>query len=178
MTSDQSTTGLVAILASERAKILRYLVAHGAGDSAEDLLQELSIRLRQQSVGPIGSPLSYIYRAATHLMIDHRRSLTQSRQRDRNWAEVQDRTSDASDSAPNPERIIDARAKVSALDSRLDELPQRARRILLMHRVEGAPQRKIAERLGISVSTVEADLRAAYALLDAFRRDWDKADGQ
>jgi RNA polymerase sigma-70 factor (ECF subfamily) len=43
------------------------------------------------------------------------------------------------------------------------------------HRVEGIPQRQVAEEFGVSLSTVESDLRKAYAALAAFKERHDEA---
>ena len=66
--------GLQIIFEENREQLLRYLRAHGAGDAAEDLLQELWLKIAAGTQGPIASPRSYLFRAATNLMIDLRRS--------------------------------------------------------------------------------------------------------
>ena len=43
------------------------------------------------------------------------------------------------------------------------------------HRVEGTPQRLIAEQFGVSLSTVESDLRKAYAALAELKERLDEA---
>ena len=49
----------------------------------------------------------------------------------------------------------------------------RPARIFRRFRVDGAAQRDIAAELGVSLSTVEADLRKVYAALAALRRQFD-----
>ena len=169
--------GLVAVLREHRGALRRYLLAHGAGDLVDDLLQELEIKVRQGAAGPVQVPLGYLYRAATNLMIDHRRSLQQAQARERAWAELADRTEASSDPAPSAEREIDAREQLEVVRTRLHELPERARRILLRHRVDGLSQRAIAAEFHVSQSTVESDLRLAYRWLDDLRRQLDKEIG-
>lgn len=170
--------GLILVLEQSRGAVERYLRAHGAGDAVDDLMQELALRLSQHDGGPVGAPLSYIYRVATNLMIDHRRSATQARRRDHDWAETFDRTALAADDSAMPDRLLDGRGKLQRLQLVLDKLPDRCRKILLMHRVDAIPQREIARNLGVSVSTVESDLRLAYAVIADLRRVWEKAEEQ
>lgn len=177
MDGDGTNNGLMALFESARSQIARYLAAHGAGDAVDDLMQELALRISQNATGPIASPMSYIYRSATNLMIDYRRSQTQARQRDGSWAESFDRTSISADTSPPADRIVDGRQKLARLEKALHSLNPRARNILIKHRVDGMAQREIARELGLSLSTVEADLRAAYSLIGALRDQWDKAVG-
>jgi DNA-directed RNA polymerase specialized sigma24 family protein len=70
--------GLEAVFLDNRAKLLGFLAARGAGDAAEDLLHELWLKVSTGQRGPIASPLSYLFRAADTLMIDRYRSLRQA----------------------------------------------------------------------------------------------------
>ena len=45
--------------------MLRYLRAHGAGEAVDDLLQELWLKITSVPTGPIASPRSYLFRAAS-----------------------------------------------------------------------------------------------------------------
>jgi RNA polymerase sigma factor (sigma-70 family) len=161
-------TGLEAVLLANRDALIRFLRAHGAGDSAEDLVQELWIKLRAASTGPVASPLSYLYRAANNLMLDRYRADRQAAQRDKAWSEA------APAEEPGSERALAAREQVVLAAEALDALGTRAAAIFRRHRIDGVAQRLIAEEMGISVSTVEADLRKAYAALIALRRKIDE----
>lgn len=50
----------------------------------------------------------------------------------------------------------------------LDALGSRVSTVFRRHRIDGTPQRAVAAELGISLSTVESDLRVAYRALS----DW------
>ena len=67
-------TGLKSVYLAHRHDLVRFLRARGAGDAADDLVQELWLKLSQASVGPIADPLGYLYRAASNLMISRHRS--------------------------------------------------------------------------------------------------------
>jgi RNA polymerase sigma-70 factor (ECF subfamily) len=166
--------GLQRVLEENREALLRYLRAHGAGDAADDLLQELWIRIAAAPAGPIASPRSYLFRAATNLMIDYRRAETQARRRDDEWSGLADRLSTSVEPGPGPERALDAQRRLAAVRKGLETLPRRALAIFRAHRIEGRSQRDVAAAFGVSTSTVESDLRLAYGLLDDIRRRLDE----
>jgi RNA polymerase sigma-70 factor (ECF subfamily) len=166
--------GLFAIFGENRAKLLRYFRAHGAGDAAEDCLQELWIRVSSANTGPIGSPLTYLFRAATNLMIDRHRAETQSRQRDHDWSELAGLLSDSASHEPSAEQRIAARQQLALVAKGLESLPPRAIEILKQHRIDGLTQRAIAAEMGLSASTIESDLRQAYKILIDLRERLDE----
>jgi RNA polymerase sigma factor (sigma-70 family) len=158
-------TGLEAVFLANRDALIRFLRAHGAGDAAEDLLQELWIKLQGVKTGPIAAPLPYLYRAANNLMLDRYRAERQATQRDRDWNEYR----------PDGERALIARQQVELAAKALESVGTRAGAIFRRHRIDGVAQRVIAAEMGLSLSTVESDLRKAYAALIALRRKIDEA---
>jgi len=70
---------------------------------------------------------------------------------------------DVADDAPSPDREIEARSEVAALERAIEELSPRRRTILLASRVQQLPLRQIAERLGVSQRLVEIELKQALA---------------
>jgi len=166
--------GLQRIFEENREQLLRYLRAHGAGDSAEDLLQELWLKVSTGMQGPIASPRSYLFRAATNLMIDVRRSEAQQQRREVEWSGLTDRLPNAPANDPGPERELAGRRALQAVESELRKLPPRAVSIFRQHRIDGLTQREIAYAMGLSASTIESDLRMVYRLLDELKRNLDE----
>ncbi len=166
--------GLQQLFEENRESLLRYLRAHGAGEAAEDLLQELWLKAASHPGGPIASPRSYLFRAATNLMIDYRRAEVQGRRREDEWSGLADRLGNAVAKDPGPERGIDSQRRLATVERELAKLPPRALAIFREHRVEGRTQREIAARFGVSASTVESDLRQSYRLIDEIRRRLDE----
>ncbi len=166
--------GLQQVFDENREPLLRYLRAHGAGDAAEDLLQELWLKVASSPGGPIASPRSYLFRAATNLMIDRRRAEQQGRRREDEWSGLADRLGTSVANDPGPERELDAQRRLATVERELQKLPPRALTIFREHRIEGRTQRDIAAQFGVSASTVESDLRQAYRLLDDIRRQLDE----
>jgi RNA polymerase sigma-70 factor (ECF subfamily) len=166
--------GIDAVLMTNRAALLRFLAAHGAGDAAEDILQELWLRIRATPSGPVANPLAYLYRAANNLMVDRHRSERQARLRDQAWSESQAADEDASPE-PSAEQTLISREELARMEAVLAGLGERAAHCFRRFRLDGIPQKQIAAQLGISISTVESDLRRAYAALLAARRQSDDA---
>lgn len=166
-------SGLKAIFLAHRAQLLRFLTAHGAGDAAEDLLQELWLKIEAAPDGPIGQPLSYLYRAANNLMLDRHRSRQQAAKRDTAWTETITTRPGESD-APSGERVLIAREQLAQALKALDGLGPRAARVFRRYRIDGVAQRDIAQEMGISLSTVESDLRLAYRAMIDLRRRFDE----
>ena len=166
--------GLQLVFEENREQLLRYLRAHGAGEAAEDLLQELWLKIAASVQGPIASPRSYLFRAATNLMIDLRRSEAQQKRRELEWSGLSDRLPDSAANDPGPERDLAGRRLLATVEAELQKLPPRALTIFRQHRIEGVTQREIAARMGLSASTIESDLRMVYRLLDDLKRTLDE----
>ncbi len=78
-----------ADLLAYRAQLLRFLRARGARDSAEDLLQDLWLKLdRLEAEGPIADPRAYLFRMADNLMYDRTRAVARRTQREHAWCEM------------------------------------------------------------------------------------------
>jgi RNA polymerase sigma factor (sigma-70 family) len=167
--SQDSPSGLEAVFLASRPQLLRFLRARGAGDTAEDLLHELWIKLSAQGSGPIAQPLAYLYRAANNLMVDQARSRRQAVSRDQAWTEATGSAVDRSD-APGADRVLLARDALRGAQAVLDALGERPATVFRRYRIDGAAQRDIAQELGVSLSTVESDLRRAYRALIEWRR--------
>ncbi len=154
-----SPTGIEAVFLANRDKLVRFLVVRGAGDAAEDLIHDLWIKVSGRMDGPIGNPVAYLFRAADLLMIDRYRARRQAERRDHAWSEGQ------GDADPSADRVIAARQEAEQVAAALDGLGTRTAAIFRRARIDRVPQRQIAAELGVSVSTVESDLRMAARVL-------------
>jgi RNA polymerase sigma-70 factor (ECF subfamily) len=159
--------GLEAVYLAHRETLLRFLRARGAGDAAEDLVQELWLKVSSAPATPIADPLSYLYRAANNLMISRHRSAVSRGARDERWAGAGDEADAGGEAA------LAARQELERAEQRLRALGPRVLRIFLLFRVDGVPQRAIAEQLSISLSAVEKDLQRAYRAMADLRSEID-----
>jgi RNA polymerase sigma factor (sigma-70 family) len=142
---------------SKRSRIQRYLTGKtGSRQDAEDLTQEAWIKLARNGVAAANAPLAYLNRVVRTLAIDHGRG--KARQLS---SEVITDLLSVPDDRPGPEKIAEDKEQMHLLAHILEELPARQRRILVMARLERRFQSDIAVELGVSVRTVEYDLRRA-----------------
>ena len=167
-----TSSGLEAVFLDNRARLLRFLAAHGAGEAAEDVLQELWLKVSAAEAGPIANPLSYLYRAANNVMLDRYRSAQAAAARDHAWTDAVTTVAGRSDE-PSGERRLIAREQLAAAQAALDGLGARVATAFRRHRIDGLSQREVARELGVSLSTVEADLRLAYRAMIDLRKSWD-----
>jgi RNA polymerase sigma factor (sigma-70 family) len=166
-------TGLSAIFMTNRAALLRFLRARGAGDEAEDLLQDMWMKLEAKDLGPVSDPVPYLYRMANNLMLDRYRSSTRRERREQDWAVGAGGVM----ADPNEDIAVDERI---ILNQRLDEargvlrtLGPRVEMVFRRFRIEGVGQKVIAEELGVSLTTVEKDLQKAYRAMMALKQKMD-----
>lgn len=154
-----SEQGLSAVYMAQRPVLLRLLTARlGNADEAEEVVQELWLRLQRSKPGPIADPAAYLFRMASNLATDRRLSHARREKRDDAWKGMEPGDADY----PDSERQLAARQELAQVEAVLAEMPERMRRALLMFRVEEQPQRVIADTLGITVSGVEKLLRRGY----------------
>lgn len=162
-----SQPNITNILLSQRSRILHFLRLRGAGDAAEDVYQELWMRLSHRAMDQIADPASYVMRAANNLMLDRFRSNRQRELRDAAWHDLS-----ATTEASAENRVI-ARQQLQRMNAAIQAVGSRPAHIFRRFRLDGIHQKDIAAELGISISTVEADLRKIYAAIAATRRQFD-----
>jgi RNA polymerase sigma-70 factor (ECF subfamily) len=159
--------GLEAVYLTHRQQLARFLRARGAGDQAEDLVQELWVNIRARSSAPIADPRAYLFRAANNLMISRHRSHQRASRLQEDWANA------TGDTERPPDEGVAARDEIACAERRLRALGLRVLRTFILFRLHGLPQRDIADRLGISLSTVEKDLQRAYKAIAALKDELD-----
>ena len=129
----------------------------GSSDFAYEALHETFLRLeRITDSTPIRSPADYIFRIAINIARDRQKAQNQRV----STAEV-DALLDVSDDEPSPARIVEARSDIDAFKRALAELPARPRDVLHSITIEGLTPHVVATRLGVSIRTVESDLKLA-----------------
>lgn len=135
---------------------------------AQDIVQETWIRAlrlleeEQSPAGPIRNLRAYLYRIASNLSIDHLRRRHVRRHLSADTLESVAAQSVPA-STPLPDAGIIARESEAAFVAALRRIPARARRVLILSRVEGWTYPRIAAHLGISLRTVSNDMERALA---------------
>ncbi|MNR78008.1 putative RNA polymerase sigma factor FecI [compost metagenome] len=148
---------LRALFLSRYAQFRRHLhLRLGSEDLANDALHETYLRVEQMNApSAIKYPSAYLYRIALNIAEDQRKSNA----RMLSVPEIEG-LYEMADELADPSRTFEARTEIDALERALAELPKRRRLIVIAARVDEMPHREIALRFGISVRTVEKELRA------------------
>ncbi|QCB55926.1 RNA polymerase sigma factor [Sphingopyxis sp. PAMC25046] len=170
-----SDGGLVQLFGELRPALARYLLARGASaDEAEDILQDVHMKLLADDVGPVSQARAYLYRMTNNHFLMQRRTAGRRVRREEDWVQVNGGRDGEADERPSIENELIAREQLAILQRVLDDLPERSRIIFRRFRIDGEPQRRIAEELGISVSAVEKHLARAYEAIASARLRWSE----
>jgi RNA polymerase sigma-70 factor (ECF subfamily) len=172
---DRPDDGLRAVFLEVRPMLLRLVTARvGNRDDAEDLLQDMWLRIDQLAAAPVAQPAAFLYRIAANLATDRRIAAGRRGARETAWLDVQP----LAEELPDAERVLIARERLALVQAAMAAMPERMREALRMFRVENQPQRAIADTLGISVSGVEKLLQRAYRQLhDALETPGEETGG-
>lgn len=155
---------LLSSFAQHRDALLRFLVRKlGNTALAEDITQETWLRAAgAQGTATLGNPRSYLFRIATNLVLDHQRHLAHGIE-----LETQDDVVAAiADPRPSPEECTVQRAELKRLMDVIDTLSPRCREAFMLCRFEGLTHAEVAERLGISKSTVVTHVVQALSAIE------------
>ena len=155
--AEKNRVALLNLLVARYADLKRRLTKRlGSADLAADALQGAYVRMMCAEVGEVRSPNAYLFRVAMNVAADRRKA-----ERGSLAVSGTEAFLDAIDDAPGPARIVEARSDIEALKRAIAQLPARRRQIVIAACMEEIPRRTIAKRLGISVRTVQAELKEA-----------------
>lgn len=134
----------------------------GDSQTAEDVAQETFIRARQaMENGPIDHIEAFLHQTARNLAIDFRRRRELHGGIERDDVPEKD-VANIATSIPSPEASLIQSERLRLLNEAIRQLPERARTVWYLSRVEKWPYPKIAEHLGVSPSTVFNDFKLAH----------------
>lgn len=140
-------TTLAEILRKARRAVVRQGVSE---QDADEFVHEAFLKVERYQLDHIvRSQEALLVRAAVNLSID--------RQRRSNHMPLADAAvlHELPDAAPDPARIVEARARLRQVTAGLDRLPERTRRVLLKRRLENMSYAEIAASEGMTVAAVE-----------------------
>lgn len=146
------------VLVRDYAKLkLRLMRRFGSVDYATELLHDTYLRVGTvDATAAVSNPEAYLYRVALSVAADNRKD--DRRQIDKATIEALRRRDDAE---LDPEHIVAVREEWTALLHALDDLPQRRREIFIAARLDECSHREVADRFGVSVDTVDRELKQA-----------------
>lgn len=141
---------------------VRRLAGSAAGIDVDDIVSEALVRAYTTAdYGRVDRGRSFLFAITRNLLTDlaRRRAVVSFDL----MADLENLA--VVDEAPSPERVVSSREELRQLQRVVDTLPRQCRRVFLLRRIEEMPLARIAERLGLSVSTVEKHLSKAMAQL-------------
>lgn len=141
----------MATLAEILKKARRAVMRQGISDQdADELVHEAYLKVDQyQRLHAVQSHEALLVKAAVNLSIDRQRRSRHMPLAD--GAEIHQIV----DAAPDPARIVEARARLRQVAAGLALLPERTRRILLKRRLDNMNYAEIAASEEMSVAAVE-----------------------
>ncbi|PWB32438.1 RNA polymerase subunit sigma [Pseudomonas sp. SDI] len=159
MSSSVDSKAVVAELYSDNHRWLRAWLYRRlqCPQDAADLAQDTFVRAMSSSQLPsLEAPRAFLATVARRLLINlfRRRALEHAYLEE--LAHLPDHC------IPGEEQLAVVREALEQIDRLLDGLPLRVRHAFLLNRLEGLTQAAIADQLGVSVATVERDLRRAF----------------
>ena len=169
-----------SIYAQFRPKLLRYLKRLVGPDDAEDLSQEVFLKIHAGLEGFRGEAAlsTWIYRIATNAALDRlrNRSLRETEQVVSYFEAAGDAShasavTDVAGDAPerSAESLLMRRETNECIRAFVDALPDGYRTVLALRELDGLKNREIAEILGLSIDAVKIRLhRARLALKKRF----------
>lgn len=143
---------------SDKAKLDLYLTHRralidyarpilGCRSQAEDVVQEAYLRFDGLSTGrSLDEPTGFLYRIVRNLAVDWARRMG----REGKMVAAVD-CQDVAEEGPSPETQALQRDQLQVVMAALDELPERTRRAVRLHRLDGMTLTQVADQLGISV---------------------------
>ena len=150
------------------ARVRAALVRRGRSvQDADDLVQEAWVRLacyeRDQVVD---EPEAFLMRTALNLSIDAHRA------RVSHGEELVLEEVVLLDAGPTIEAVVLGRERMARMSVCLGRLNDKTRDIFLAHRMDGMTYKEIAERHGLSISTVEKHVAKATLQITTWMQGW------
>jgi RNA polymerase sigma factor (sigma-70 family) len=156
---------LISLYLERRADLVRFFTVRlRSAAAAEDLVQDIYVRLSGlDQPADIQSPMAYLYRLGSNLMLDRLRGERRTAHREGAWLESQTTRVGIHEvsAEPSAEATVAARQRLALLTEALKDLGPQTQRVFRMHKFEGLSHPEVAAALGISRSAVEKHMMSA-----------------
>lgn len=161
---------LIAAYLRKRADLVRFFTLRtGSADAAEDVVQDLFLKIRDMDPPEdLRSPDAFLYRVGTNLMLDRVKQQRRQAARDDTWnrESVGDAPEPAS-TAPPADEAVASRQRLQRLLDGVERLPPQVAAAFRLHKFDGLSHGEVAQRLGVSRSSVEKYIMSALRTLMA-----------
>ena len=152
---------------AKRGDLIRFFTRRtGSFAAAEDIVQELYLKLPTMPVADVRSPEALLYRIGSNIMLDRVKQMRRQTSREENWGRLWagDGVESVADVAPADD-VVAAKQRLARLLLALDDLPAQTAQAFRLHKFEGLSHPEVAERLGVYRSKVEKCVMAAMRRL-------------
>lgn len=123
---------------------------------ARDVVHDLCIQLLEKDEkDDVRAPLALLRKIAHDTAVTRYRS---DRRRE-TWMVAVPALPEVASAAPSQQRHLEGARALELLTEAIAKLPPRCQMVFVMHKVHELPQAEVAERMGISLKTVEKHLR-------------------
>ena len=154
-----------AAVAPFQALLRRFLIARlGNEADADDVLQETLLKLHGAfATGVVENPQAFAFTVARNLSVDFIRRASRARNRDSAYGETRTERSgdDFVDPTPNAEAQVEGREQIDRLLAALERLTPKVRQAFVLHKIDGFSYAEVAQKMGLSKSTVEKHMMKA-----------------
>lgn len=154
-----------AVIFSAQRNALIGLLARLTGDRhiAEDLAQDAFVKVAAAvEAGEVQHLQPFLYQTARNLAFDHlRKQKVRALVHPRPNAALEAAVDAVPTADPSPETQTLDRDRVRRFQAALADLPDRARQVLVLHRLHGLPLAEISRRFGVTERTIAKDLALA-----------------
>lgn len=158
---DESCEDIAQLYERDAARLRRRFGGRLCPDKAADIVQTIFVRLLGMGdarLRELDRPFAYLARAADNAA---RNDMSRAANRLHDDVDVAGLDLGAGD----PHAALEARDHLRRIEAAIPSLPERTREIFLAHRFEGLTYAEIAERLEVSVKTVEKHISLALRAL-------------
>jgi len=168
----QCPSSLQSAYLEKRADLVRFFrLRLRSSEAAEDLVQDIFVRISNFDDSQITNPVAYLYRLGWNMMLDKLRQQRRATVRDGDWSDVQHTkiAHEAVSDAPSADDAVAARQRLQQIIEALKALPPQTQRVFRMHKFDGQSHGEVAAALGISRSAVEKHVSTALRHLLRWR---------
>ena len=165
---DSGLHPLLACYVARRDELVRYFRARlRSEEAAQDLVQDLYLKIATPPAEEILNPGAYLYRLANNLMLDRLKQQKRSVSRDGAWRGLNTTmvgSEDVTEQAPADE-VLAARQRLKLILDVVNGLPPAHRQAFRLHKLEGKSHAETAAAMGVSRSSVEKYIMTCLAAI-------------
>ncbi|MEM7704871.1 MAG: sigma-70 family RNA polymerase sigma factor [Pseudomonadota bacterium] len=160
----QEILDLYSSYSGELALSIRHIYGDGPPDP-DDVAQEAFQRVIERGdLASIRNLKAFIWRTARNLVLTEKNTV---KRREARRPEIERRSFAGEGDVSSPEKIIIAKEQLSSINDVLRRMPEKRRRALILHRLEGLSVAEVGRRLGIGRTAAAKHVSRAAAELNA-----------